>query len=134
MIGLDTSVLLRYILEDDPVWSESAARLIDSQCTAEHPGYINPLVLAEVVWTLRRRPDFHHDRIARLIQEFLDADNLVIGHVQAIEAALVSFRKTGAGFADCMIAALNSEAGAEPTFAIDKDAIRDKVFTALKKG
>jgi predicted nucleic-acid-binding protein len=133
VIGLDSSVLVRYIAEDDPVWSEPASCLIDEECTTDRPGFVNVVVLAEVVWVLRRRPDFTRQRLAKLIQEFLDADNLIIDRADAVERSLERYKKSSAGFADCLIAELNVEAGAVPTVAIDKDAIRDDIFAPLKK-
>lgn len=38
MIALDTNVLARYILQDDPDQSAAATALIEAQCTPEHPG------------------------------------------------------------------------------------------------
>ena len=52
MIGLDTNVLVRYIVQDDPDQSAAAERLIEGRCTAQAPGYVSVsvLVLAELVW------------------------------------------------------------------------------------
>jgi predicted nucleic-acid-binding protein len=129
--GLDSSILLRYILEDDPVWSEPATRFIDAECTLESPGYINPVVLAEVVWSLRRQPGFDKERVAQIVEELLQADNFFIENEDAAEKALAAFKRGSAGFADCLIAALNESANASPTYSIDKDAIGSKVFVSI---
>ena len=134
MIGLDTNVLVRYITGDDAEWSRAATDFVDSQCTAESTGYINPIVLAEVVWVLRRRPDFTRQRIANLIEEILDSDAFTVANEAAVLKALNEYRKHKAGFADCLIAELNAEAGAFPTYAIDKDAVKDGIFAQLPKG
>ena len=42
MIGLDTNVLVRYIVQDDSEQSEAATRLIESMCTADTPGGCEP--------------------------------------------------------------------------------------------
>ena len=41
MIGLDTNVLVRYIVQDDPEQGRAAGELIESQCTAQEPGYVS---------------------------------------------------------------------------------------------
>ena len=51
MIGLDTSALVRYVAQDDPVQSPSATRLIES-LTAEEPGYVGMVSVIELVWVL----------------------------------------------------------------------------------
>ncbi len=50
MIGLDTNVLVRYLAQDDRAQSAVATVLIDTLCTAETPGFVGLVVLAEVVW------------------------------------------------------------------------------------
>jgi predicted nucleic-acid-binding protein len=131
--GIDSSILLRYVLEDDPVWTQPVTRFVDEQCTIDDPGYVSSVVLAEVTWTLRRRNGFTAERIYHFVAELLDADNLVVENESAVEKALAAFKRGDAGFADCLIAALNESAGATPTFSIDKDAIKSKVFAAIEQ-
>lgn len=52
MIGLDTNVLVRYIVRDDQRQTEAATRLLESKCTPEDPGLINLIVLCELVCVL----------------------------------------------------------------------------------
>ena len=40
MIGLDTGVLVRYIVRDEAKQSAAATRLIESRCTADNPGLV----------------------------------------------------------------------------------------------
>jgi len=133
MIGLDSNVLLRYICGDDLAWSKAATDFIDRECTAERTGYINPVVLAEVIWVLRRRPDFSRERIARLVEEILSSDSFTVASEAAVVRALALYKNSQAGFADCLIAELNVDAGAVPIYAIDKDAIRSGIFAQLPK-
>ena len=53
LIGLDTNVLLRLLVKDDIRQMETAARAVAQRCTAESPGYVNQIVLCEVVWVLQ---------------------------------------------------------------------------------
>ncbi len=53
MIGLDTNVLLRLFLEDNPAQCERARSFVDA-ATADEPCLVNPVVLAEFAWTLAR--------------------------------------------------------------------------------
>lgn len=133
MIGLDTNVLVRFITDDDPVWSKPATRFVETVCTPARPGYINLLVLAEVAWALRSREDFSKKRLAALIKEMLEADNLKLERKDVVQRALVLFEDDKAGFADCLILAINEDAGAMPTYSIDKAAVRGAVFAALPK-
>ena len=133
MIGIDSNILLRYVVRDDPVWTPAAIRFIDESCSAENPAYINPLVLAETVWVLRRRPDFNREKLAQYVQGLLDSDSMIIGERDAVERALAAFSEGPAGFADYLIVELNTAAKAVPTYTIDYDATRKDAFVALEK-
>ena len=54
MIGLDTNVLVRYIVRDDDEQAEAATRLIESKCTADNPGLVSSIVMCELAWVLTR--------------------------------------------------------------------------------
>ena len=45
MIGLDTNVLVRYLVEDDPAQASKAAHIIETRCTEDSPGFVNRVVL-----------------------------------------------------------------------------------------
>ena len=133
MKGLDSNVLLRYILEDDPVWTKPATRFIDVECTRDNPGYINFIVLAEVVWTLRRQPHIDRDRLSVIIGELLEADNFQFENEDIVKAALKRFLKYPAGLTDCLIAEINAAAEVEATYSIDKDGARSDIFRPIPK-
>ena len=100
MIGLDTNILARYVLDDDPVWSPAVTHFLDTELSADRPGYINPVTLAELVWTLRRRSDYDRARLAILIESLLTSDSLVIGEADAVARPVTRFRAGAAGFSD----------------------------------
>lgn len=54
MTGLDTNVLVRYIVQDDPKQSKLATECIEQRCTSESPGFVNLVVLCELTWVLAR--------------------------------------------------------------------------------
>jgi predicted nucleic-acid-binding protein len=134
VIGIDSSVLLRYLLDDDPVWSPVATRFIEEELSAEEPGYVNPVVLAETVWSLRRAPGFEKWKLAEVVEDLLAFDKLVIAERDAVANALSRYRAGGAGFADFLIAELNRAAGASATVAVDKATARSLVFKRLPEG
>jgi predicted nucleic-acid-binding protein len=51
VIGLDTNVLVRYVMQDDDRQSKLATRLIES-LSAESPGYVPLAAIVELVWVL----------------------------------------------------------------------------------
>jgi predicted nucleic-acid-binding protein len=53
VIGLDTSILVRYFAQDDPVQSPKATELIE-RLTEENPGFVSLLAMVETAWVLDR--------------------------------------------------------------------------------
>ncbi len=133
MIGLDSNVLVRYAFDDDSHWSPIVTRFIDTQLSPQRPGYINPITLVELVWTLQREPGYDRSRLADLIESLLASDSVVLGEAEAVERAVAAFRQGGAGFADYLIAELNEAAGASPTVTIDRGAAKRPPFVPLSE-
>ena len=53
MIAVDTNILLRYVVRDDPEQLEKAANFFRER-TTEDPAYVSLIVVAEMIWVLRR--------------------------------------------------------------------------------
>lgn len=51
MIGLDTNVIVRYLVQDDVTQSSKSTLLIESLST-EEPGFVSLIVIVELVWVL----------------------------------------------------------------------------------
>ena len=133
MKGIDSSVLLRYILEDDPLWSKAATRFVDEDCTVKSPAFVNLIVLVEVVWSLRRQKGYRKEAVVTVIRDMLESQSLVLEKEEIVAEALRTFETGTAGFSDCLIACLNNHAQAKPTFSLDKDAIKTGIFAPIKR-
>lgn len=131
MIGIDTNVLARTILNDDPKWSPIAIHFTLHELTADNPGFVNLVTLVELLWTLRKSAQFGRDRQVEVIIGLLAAENIVVERSDLVARALASFKSGGAGFADYLIAELNSAAGADYTVTIDSRAGTRPMFTPL---
>jgi predicted nucleic-acid-binding protein len=52
MIGLDTNVVLRYLVQDDPAQSPKATEIVERRLTKEDPGFVSLVCILEIVWVL----------------------------------------------------------------------------------
>lgn len=121
MIGLDTNILLRYLVQDDPVQSPAATAILE-KLTAEDPGYLSQVVLVETAWVLERTYKFSDRTIAIAIEGLLQAATLVVQDEVAVVLALRTASEGRATFADALIGSLNSQAGCTHTLTFDKRA------------
>jgi predicted nucleic-acid-binding protein len=123
VIGVDTNVLLRAVLNDDPVQSPAAQQLLQS-LDRRRPGYVNLLVLMEFFWVLRSRYKLPHSRLAGSIRDLLEVEFLEFEALETAGKALVVYESRAADFADSVIALRNRELGVERTFTFDRDAAK----------
>jgi predicted nucleic-acid-binding protein len=128
MIGLDTNVLVRFITADDKRQAAQAARLIESRCTPENPGFIDRVALCELVWVLSGGHGYAREEIATVIAELLASRDLRIEDSDSVRAALGSYRRGRIEFADALIAQVNLARGCEATATFDRRAAKSAGF------
>jgi predicted nucleic-acid-binding protein len=131
LIGIDTNILARAILQDDPKWTPVAQRFLSVDLTADAPGYVNLVTLVELIWTLGKSRQFNRTKLSELITSLLAAENLIVERPDLVTRALAAFEAGGAGFADYLIAELNAAAGATHTVTIDGKAGSRPMFQPL---
>lgn len=124
MIGLDTNVLVRYIVQDDAAQSAVAGQLIEGACTTEAPGRVDTVVLCELVWVLESAYGYSRGIVARVLRQILSTAELSVEAPHLAWAALRTYEQDHADFADYLIGARNREAGCTATYTFDKRAAR----------
>jgi len=131
MKGLDTNVLVRYLAQDDPAQARKATRFIEEWCTPENPGYINSIVLCELVWVLESTYEYPRQDIAAGLEKILRISGFQIDNGLAAWAALRQYQRTNADFSDCLLGMLNRAGGCMHTVTFDRKASRLAEFTLL---
>ena len=131
MIGLDTNIVLRYLLQDDPKQARQANQIIDRQLSAQNPGFISLVTVLEIAWVLRSLLKQTPSQIATHVEHLLAADSLEVQNEQQVfEAAFALKRGTGE-FEDALIGALNDWAGCSSTLTFDRKAARLPHFKVI---
>ena len=123
MTGLDTNVLVRLLTADNREQHQLASAYVRAHCTTETPGFINRVVLVELVWVLESAYEYARDEIATAVEGVLRTSELTIENASSAWKAVAAYRE-GADFADAMIAATNEEVGAERTVTLDERAAK----------
>lgn len=122
MIGLDTNLLVRYLTQDDAAQSKQAARIIDAAIEAGEELYLNHIVVCELTWVLSRAYGYAKDEILGVLEKILAAGQFAFEDKDSLWRALEAFRRSSAGFADCLIGVKNSTAGCRTTVTLDRAA------------
>ncbi len=121
MIGLDTNVLVRFLVQDDPDQAAAATRVITG-LTAAEPGFVCREAMVELVWVLERAYGLSRSAIALALDGLLEARELVIEAAGSAAIATDRYRKGGPGFSDQMIALAGQAAGCAVTVTFDRKA------------
>jgi len=117
MIGLDTNVIVRYVMRDDPIQTSLADECI-STLTPRNPGYVSLIVLVELWWVFGRAYQRTVKERLALFQELLRVDELRVENSPTVIQALSAVER-GADFADFLIQALASQARCSHTVTFD---------------
>ena len=129
MIGLDTNVVVRYLVQDDPDQAAAASALID-ELTDTNPGYLSLVTVVELYWVLRRAYRIGTERCAELLEGLLDARELRVDRAAMVRAAL-TLSHGGVDFADAVIVEVGRAAGCDHTVTFDQRAARDGTMRLL---
>lgn len=121
MMAIDTNVLVRFLVNDDPQQGE-AARALLAELASDRPGFVCREVAVELSWVLDGAYGFSRDRIATVFEELVASEELQLEASDDVIRAADGSRRGGAGFADRMIAAAARRAGASPLYTFDRQA------------
>jgi predicted nucleic-acid-binding protein len=133
MQGIDTNVLVRYILQDDPQQSQQANDFIEGECSPNNPAFINGIILCELVWVLETAYEYERKEISEILDKILRVRQFYIDQPEITWQALRGYSQDGADFADHYIAYLNAKNGCEYTVTFDKKASKLNYFRLLGK-
>ena len=123
MPGIDTNVLVRYLVEDDPEQAQAARALLEG-LSPDSPGFICREVLVELVWVLSRAYRFSRAQIAFVLDQLGSTEGLVVEAGDDVAHAAIRYGVGGAGFSDLMILAAAERAGAGPLYTFDRALAR----------
>ena len=121
MKGLDTNVVIAWLMTDDPLPLEA-----DEQFSITH------VVMAELVWVLDRHFNYPRAVIADVMSSILDTPTIMVQADNIVRKALADYRDRAADFADYLILHQNQNAGCSVTLTYDKIAARHPGFQLLE--
>lgn len=130
MIGLDTNVLVRFLIQDDPEQGRAATALIET-CREDDPGFIAREVIVELVWVLERGYKLSKDTIAAALDGLLGAAELIVEDSDRVARAVSAYKEDGFGFADVLIISAALGAGCTTTYTFDRKAAQMAGATAV---
>jgi predicted nucleic-acid-binding protein len=123
MIGIDSNVLLRYIVRDDAEQTLIADAFMQS-LTDKRLGFICIVTLIETIWVLKSI--YRHDRhaVRRFLELLLSAPVLQVQYARLLEDVVHDSYALNVDVTDGVISALGVQAGCSGTVTFDRRASR----------
>ena len=116
MRAVDTNVLVRLVVRDDPAQVRAAEEFIAGSAWVSH------LVLAETAWVLDAVYNRTAQQIGTALDMLLNHKELTLQDAEVVTAALENFRKRPSlGFSDCLVVEIARKAGHLPLGTFDRD-------------
>ncbi|WP_211195794.1 type II toxin-antitoxin system VapC family toxin [Agromyces sp. H66] len=120
LVGIDTNVILRAVLDDDPIQSPVAKRLF-RDLTGETPGFITQVSLVETYWVLARSVRMPRAACLTVIRALVGTEVLEFDDGESVVRAL-TLAEDGADFADALIEGTMELFGVAETVTFDRAA------------
>lgn len=122
MAAVDTNVLVRFLVQDDPLQLAIVRRLFERSAQAQEALFVPVTVALELEWVLRsnfRRPK---TEVIAVLSGLLAVTELSFESEVAIEFALDGYEDCSADFSDCLHVEIARLAGHAPLWTFDVKA------------
>ncbi|SSY70101.1 PIN domain-containing protein [Alysiella crassa] len=128
--GIDTNVLVRYLTQDDDVQAKIASNFLEN-LTLENQGFINNVVIVELIWVLSRHYQKPREYIAMILDEILCMPIFTFENKILLTEVLHIYKNSHADFSDILIRKINELNGCQQTVTFDKRAYKQAGMMAL---
>jgi len=120
---LDTNVVLRHLLNDDPAQSQAARHLFERIETGDIVVWTSELVIAEVVFVLSNKRTYNlpPGRISELLLPLIDLPNLKLAGKRLHARAFSLYISLNVDYIDAYHIALMESRGSRDMFSFDHD-------------
>ena len=131
MIAVDTNLLVRLLIQDDPAQARAVERLFVRARRDRTPLFIADVVLCELVCVLALRANQPRAGIADALEQLLDTESIVVAVPGIARAALAAYRDGTGDFADYLIREQAAPACSSEVVTFDKALRGERGFKIL---
>jgi predicted nucleic-acid-binding protein len=132
MAGLDTNVLVRWLLDDDARQTASITALLSDVRARADTLFVPTTVALELEWVLRSRYGFDKLTVLKTFGALLETQELDFENEALLEQSLALYKNGGADFADCLHASACAVVRRSPLLSFDRGAAKLEGAALLK--
>ena len=130
MTGLDTNVLVRYIMQDDPKQSPKATAIVET-LAGVGSAYITLVSMVELAWILTASFELTRAQVSLALDGIIRTKQFKIENADQVIRALRVFKLGKSDFADCLIERSANSAGCVKTITFDVKAAKYAGMTLI---
>ena len=131
MIGVDTNLLVRILVEDDTEQLRRARSLLDGAAERSETAFVGDIVLAELEWVLEDAYKVPRARILQALQGLVGSRRFEFDDRRRVVEALELYQNGKEELSDYLIGLSGSQHGASTTYTFARDLRDDARFTLL---
>jgi predicted nucleic-acid-binding protein len=131
MIGFDTNVVVRLMVEDDEAQVRRARKLLEEAVEGDEPVFISDIVLSELEWVLESAYKVPRLQILAAVNELLADERFCFENRKRVTSALTLYHHGKGDLADYLLGLRADDAGVRTTFTFDRDLRGDARFTVV---
>ena len=132
MIGIDTNVLVRFLVEDDEEQAAQVTALFEKTIAENTTLFISDIVICicETVWVLASRYRFSRSEITSVLRSLFEADHLSFAPTSRYVHALAAYTAGRGDFADYMIREQCVVAGCSRVVTFDQALLKETGYSS----
>ena len=124
MKGLDTNVLVRLLVRDDPRQFAAARRAIERAADGGELLVVSLLTMLETEWVLRSRYAFDKTVVITIFRALLESRDLLIEEEHTLEQGVHHYEHHAVDFAECLMLARYQRMHCDKMLTLDRRASR----------
>lgn len=117
---LDTNVILRFLLKEDPQLFQAVEPLFLQAEQGDLEIYIHPIIIAEIIWTLESYYEYSKEKIAEVMIQLVEAKGVVAPDKEIIVGALQDYKEKNVDFIDSYLVQYANKKGPLTVYTLDK--------------
>lgn len=132
MNGIDTNILVRFLVGDDEIQARKVYTIFKEAETDKSELFISLLVIVELIWVLESVYKIERKEIISAINDLLLMPIFKIERLAAIQKFIMNARANKYDLSDLLIAHSASDQGCETVLTFDKKASQYKLFELVE--
>lgn len=122
--AIDTNVLVRFVMGDDPAQLKKVLQLFDSAVASGERFFVSSLVLIEFIWVLECFYKIPRERILFTLEKLSDVAVLQWEDAPLLPHFLSAAQESSIDISDLLIAARNQRPNQLTTLTFDRKAVK----------